>query len=319
MEKLSKNKKVIVILGPTASGKTSLAVKLAQKYNGEIVSADSRQVYRGMDIGTGKDLSEFSFKGENGRIVNIPHHLIDVCDPMERFDIVRWNKEVGVAIDDILKRGKVPIVVGGTGMYIQSLVDNYDFSKVRENKKEREILEKKDKNDLLGVLKKIKPEIIDELDNNDLGNKRRLIRYIEILREDKGFSVKKSVKKDSKYDFLLLGLFTNREDINKKIQKRLLDRVEKEGMIEEIKNLHEGGVSWKRLEEFGLEYKHISWYLNDRMEYDDMLEKLNIAIRQFAKRQMTWFKRWEKQGAKINWVSNINDSSRLIDDFLNLD
>jgi len=316
MEKSSNKNKVIVILGPTSSGKTSLAVKLAYKYKGEIVSADSRQVYRGMDVGTGKDLSEFSFKTDNGEKIDIPYHLIDVCDPMEKFDIVRWNREAKITIDEILKKRKTPIVVGGTGLYIQSLVDNYDFSKVRENKKGREVLEKKSKEELLSILKDLKKEFVEELDSNDFGNKRRLIRYVEILKEDKNFSINKSVKQDFKYDFLLLGLFTSREDVNRKIEKRLLDRIEQEGMINEVKSLHKSGVSWKRFEELGLEYKHISRYLNGKMEYEEMLEKLNIAIRQFAKRQMTWFRRWERQGVKIEWVQNEEDAGKIIENFL---
>ncbi len=309
----SKKNKVIVILGPTSSGKTSMAVKLAHIFGGEIVSADSRQVYKGMDIGTGKDLSELSFE-EEGNIVNIPYHLIDIVKPNEDFDIVKWNKMAKLAIDDIIKRNKIPIVVGGTGLYIQSLVDNYDFSETKPDRKERKILEEKSLEELLLILKKIKVAMVDELDENDMGNKRRLIRYIEILKDDKDFSIKKSTKESGKYNFLILGLSAPREDLNKRIYDRLIGRLE-EGMIEEVKSLHESGVSWKRFEDLGLEYRHISWYLNDKMNYNEMLEKLFIAIRQFAKRQMTWFRRWEGQGKEIKWVENIDDANKLIKNF----
>ena len=312
-----KNNKVIVILGPTSSGKTSFAVNLAHKFGGEIVSADSRQVYRRMDVGTGKDLSEYSFKDVNGLKVNIPYHLIDVVEPNEEFDIVKWNKIAKIAIDDILKRGKLPIVVGGTGLYIQSLVDNYDFSEVKPDKEYREELEEKSEKELQNILKKIKPEIIEDLDDNDFGNKRRLIRYIEILKDNKNFSIKNSLKNDKKYNYLLFGLTLPREEINKKIHDRLLHRVEKEGLIDEVKKLHKvDGVSWKRFESLGLEYKHASWFLNGKIDYDEMIEKTFIAIRQFAKRQMTWFRRWEKQGADIRWINDGEVTDELIENFL---
>lgn len=310
------NNKVVVILGPTSGGKTSLAVQLAYKFEGEIVSADSRQVYRGMDIGTGKDLSEFSFKDKEGVDVSIPYHLIDIVDPKDDFDVVAWNKKAKIAIDDILKRGKLPIVAGGTGLYLQSLVDNYDFSEIKPDRKEREELEKKDTEELIQILKKIKPEIAEELDDNDIGNKRRLIRYIEILKNNKDFSLKNSLKKENNYDFLLLGVTFPREILNQRIYKRLINRIEKEGMIDEVKKLHKDGLSWNKLGSFGLEYKHVSLYLNDKLLYMELIEKLFIAIRQFAKRQMTWFRRWERQDQHINWINDIGQAQKLIEKFL---
>ena len=315
MLKVEDNKGV-VILGPTSSGKTSLAVKLAYKYGGEIISADSRQVYRGMDIGTGKDLGDFSFKGGNGDDINIPYHLIDVVDPNEEFDVVQWNKMAKLAIDDILKRGKLPIVVGGTGLYLQSLVDNYNFSEDKPDKRERNLLEAKSIEDLISILKNLKPGVEDELDENDFGNKRRLIRYIQVLQNDKNFSIKKSLNTKNKYNFLLLGLTFPREVLRERIYKRLIQRIEKEGMLEEVRRLHDGGVSWERLESFGLEYKHLSWYLNNKIKYEEMVDKLNTAIRQFAKRQMTWFRRWERQGRGIKWINDIEEASGEIDGFL---
>ncbi len=304
--------KVVVILGPTSAGKTSLAVKLAHKFEGEIVSADSRQVYRGMDIGTGKDLSEFGFKDEKGNNIKIPYHLIDIVDPIDDFDVVSWNKKAKIAIDDIIKRGKIPIVVGGTGLYLQSLVDNYDFSETKPDKKGREELEKKETGDLIAILKKLKPEIVDELDDNDRGNKRRLIRYIEILKNNKDFSLKDSLKKENKYDFLLLGLTFPREVLNQRIHERLINRIEKEKMIDEVKSLHENGLSWNRMEAFGLEYKFVSRYLKGELLYMELIEKLSIAIRQFAKRQMTWFRRWEKQGQKIYWIDKFSEAEDIV-------
>jgi tRNA dimethylallyltransferase len=195
---------------------------------------------------------------------------------------------------------------------LQSLVDNYDFSETKPDKEERSLLEKKSIKDLIFILKNIKPGIEDELDENDLGNKRRLIRYIQILKNNKDFSIKKSLNSKNKYNFLLLGLTFPREVLNERIYKRLIQRIEKEGMIDEVKKLHENGVSWERMESFGLEYKHLSWYLNDKIFYVEMVEKLNIAIRQFAKRQMSWFRRWEKQGREIKWVDNTGEANNEI-------
>ena len=308
-----KNKnKIIVVLGTTASGKTKLGVDLARKFNGEIISADSRQVYRGMDVGTGKDLDEYK---------NIPYHLIDVVNPNTKFSLAKYQKLAFQAIEDILKRGKTPIIVGGTGLYLQAVVDNYNLSGARPDKELREKLEGKSAGELFLELKKINSKFAERLNESERKNRRRLIRYIEIM-QDKG-AEKKGVSHPigcetpkAKYDFLLLGLTWPRETLKERIYKRLMERLENENMVGEVKELHKDGVSWKRLESFGLEYKYISLYLQGKLDYEEMVEKLNIAIRQFAKKQMTWFRRWEKQGRKINWVKDGEEAEKLVREFL---
>jgi len=305
-----KNKnKIIVVLGTTASGKTKLGVDLARKFNGEIISADSRQVYRGMDVGTGKDLDEYK---------NIPYHLIDVVNPNTKFSLAKYQKLAFGAIDDILKRGKTPIIVGGTGLYLQAVVDNYNLSGARPDKELREKLEEKSAGELFLELKKINSKFAERLNESEKKNKRRLIRYIEIMQNRGkegianpiGFSIPKN------YDFLLLGLTWPKEVLKERIYKRLMERLEKENMVGEVKKLHKDGVSWKRLESFGLEYKYISLYLQGKLDYEEMAEKLNIAIRQFTKKQMTWFRRWEKQRKKIYWVKDEKEAEKLVRKFL---
>ena len=300
---IKNDKKIIVILGPTASGKTKLAVELAEKFNGEIVSADSRQVYRGMDIGTGKDLAEYS----------VPYHLIDVVNPKLRFDLAQYQKLAFAAIDDILGRGKLPILAGGSGLYLQAVIDNYKLSDAKKDLALRKKLEKLNAGELFKKLEKLSPNLAVKLNQSDKNNKRRLIRYLEILEQDKNF---KSRKGQKKYEALLIGLSYSGEILKQRIFKRLMDRLKEQNMIGEVENLRAKGLSWKRLEEFGLEYKFISLYLQGKLQYEEMVEKLNLAIFQFAKRQLTWFKRWEKQGVKINWLKDFKKIEKLTKEFL---
>jgi tRNA dimethylallyltransferase len=308
---MSISNKIIVILGPTASGKTKLGVDLARKFNGEIISADSRQVYRGMDVGTGKDLKEYG---------DVKYHLIDIVSPNTKFSLAKYQKLAFEAINNILKRGKTPIIVGGTGLYLQAVVDNYNLNGAKPDKNLREELERKNVEELFSELEKINSKFANKLNDSEKKNKRRLIRYIEVMQNKggegitnpTGFPIPKN------YDFLLLGLTHSKEVLWERIYKRLVDRLEKENMIDEVKNLHAEGVSWKRLESFGLEYKFISLYLQEKMDYEEMLEKLNIASRQFAKRQMTWFRRWEKQRKKIYWVNSEKEAEKLIRKFKNI-
>jgi len=299
--------KVIVILGPTASGKTKLGVELAAKYDGEIISADSRQVYLGMDIGTGKDLGDFRFKIDDLKFIDIPYHLIDVVEPSEKFDVMKFVKLANEAIADILKRGKLPIVVGGTGFYLQSLVDGVDFSHSGGDEKLRKELEGLSKEELLEKLFKLKKNFAEKLNQSERSNKRRLIRYMEIAITEPEALDKKEGKRRSKYDFAIFGVKRPKEVLLERIKKRLKDRLENEGMIEEVSRLNNEGVSWRVLESFGLEYKYIALYLQEKISYEEMVERLNIAIRQYSKRQMTWFRRWEKMGAEIKWVESINE------------
>ncbi|MFA6106992.1 MAG: tRNA (adenosine(37)-N6)-dimethylallyltransferase MiaA [Patescibacteria group bacterium] len=310
--------KIIVILGPTSSGKTGLAVRLAHKFNGEIISADSRQVYRGMDIGTGKDLGEYAIKKRGGKI-KIPYHLIDVADPKKYFDLARYQKLAQKAIEDILKRGKLPIIAGGTGLYLQALVDGYCLPPAKPDRKLRMALENKTAEELFIMLKKLNPKFAAKINQSDRKNKRRLTRYVEVAKmpkisERNGQSPEALPEK--KYDFLILGIKTPKEILDQRIEKRLFDRLEKEGMVAEVERLREEGISWKRLLNFGLEYKHIALYLQEKLEYDEMTEKLLMAIKKYARKQMTWYRRWERQGKKINWVGDYEDARKLAGKFL---
>ncbi|OIO52338.1 MAG: hypothetical protein AUJ11_00695, partial [Parcubacteria group bacterium CG1_02_44_65] len=298
------------------------------KFNGEIVSADSRQVYRGMDIGTGKDLKDYrleipnpndqlpnKFKIQNSKlkIIEIPYHLIDVANPKEQFDLAQYQKMAFRAIDDILKRGKLPILAGGSGLYLQAVVENYKLSEAKKDLALRKKLEKLSAAELFNKLKKLVPKMAVKLNQSDKNNKRRLIRYLEIVGQDHNF---KSRAGKRKYNALIIGVNFSRDILKQRIFKRLLERLKEQNMIGEVERLHEQGLSWKRLEDFGLEYKFVSLYLEGELQYEEMVEKLNLAIYQFAKRQMTWFKRWEKQGANINWVKDNKKIEKLVKDYL---
>jgi len=296
MEKELK-KKLIVILGQTASGKSDLSIKLAKKFNAEIVSADSRQVYKGMNIGTGK-ISKKEMEG-------IPHHLLDVASPKRKFSVAQYKKLALKAIYSIHKKDKIPFLVGGTGFYIQSIVEGIIIPEVKPNWKLREKLEDKDVQELFKILEKIDLKRSKTVERK---NKRRLIRAIEIA-ETIGKSPE--LKKKPEFNVLILGIKKQTQDLNQLIRKRLLKRF-KQGMVAEIKKLHKNRVSWKRLEEFGLEYRFIAQYLQEKIEYNEMVEKLQKEIEHFAKRQMTWFKR----DKKIQWITNHKQAEKLLKNFL---
>lgn len=303
----TKRPKVLVILGPTASGKTALAVQLAALFNGEIVSADSRQVYRGLDIGTGKDLKEYHFGQKN-----IPYHLIDVADPMEEFNIAKYQKLALKAINDISSKGKLPIIVGGSGLYLQALVDGYALVPGKPDLKRRAELEKMTTQELYAMLLKLKPDFAVSLNNSDKNNQRRLVRYLEIAESG---DHQKPSKKKLPYDFLVIGLQIDDDKMREKIKKRIVDRLNHEDMIGEVEHLLEKGVSMAWLNSLGLEYRHIAWYLQDKLDYEEMITRLSLATYRFAKRQKTWFRRWEKQGRKITWVGGfdrIKETSSLV-------
>jgi len=301
----NKKPKILVILGPTASGKTSLAVKLAKEFNGEIISADSRQVFRGMDIGTGKDLGEYS---------DVPYHLIDVVNPEEEFNLLKYQKLANKAIKDILSRGKLPIIAGGTGLYLQAIVDGYQLDRNIPDPKRRAELTAMSVSQLYQLLEKEKPEFAASINNSDRNNPRRLIRYVEIM--ESGETPKTISKKTIPYDFLLLGLQQDDEIMRARIMKRIKDRLDNEDMVGEVERLINEGVPLARLNSFGLEYRHIAWYLEDKLDYDEMVERLGIATYRFAKRQKTWFKRWQKQGRVINWISDLAEAKKIIKNFL---
>lgn len=274
--------KLIVILGPTASGKSGLAIRLAKAINGEVISADSRQVYKGMDIGSGKVT-----KKEMGRV---PHHLLDLVSPKKVFTVAQFQKLGQEKINEIVERGNVPIICGGTGFYIQALVDSVVFPDVSPNQKLRATLEKKTTEQLAEMLRKIDRRRYSEIDTN---NRLRLIRAIEIT---KVLGKVPRVTKKVLYNPLFIGINPDPETLKKNINQRLKARF-KQGMIKEIEGLHRSGVSWKRLENFGLEYHNIALFLQKKLGKTEMVEKLETEINQFAKRQMTWF----KKDKRIRW------------------
>lgn len=293
------NYKLITILGPTSSGKSDLAVALAKKLNGEVISADSRQVYKGMDLGSGK-ITKKEMRG-------IPHYLLDVASPKRKFTVVQYRKLALKAIKKILKDGKISILCGGTGFYIQSVVDGISIPAVKADWKLRKSFEKLTVEELFKKLKKLDRRRSKTIDKN---NKRRLIRALEIiLKTNKAVPLLK--KEPLPYPVLMLGIKKEKKELRKLIRKRLLKRL-KQGMIEEIKKLNNSGVSWKRLEEFGLEYRYIAKYLQKKLNYDEMIEKLQKETEHFASRQMTW---WKKD-KRINWIKNKKEAEALVKKFL---
>ena len=293
MIKVIKNKpKIIVILGQTATGKSDLAVKIAKKIGGEIISADSRQVYKGLDLGTGK-ITKKEMQG-------VLHHLLDVANPKKRFSVAQYKKLADKKIKEIIKRGKVPIICGGTGFYIDAVVKNITFPEVPPNEKLRKVLNKKTAQELFEMLKKLDKTRANNIDKN---NKVRLIRAIEIAQKlDKvpklqGATNSAMAEFVAPYEFIKIGLFLPTDILKKKIEKRLLARI-KIGMIKEIEKLHRQGLSWKRMEELGLEYRYTALYLQKKITKQEMIEKLNFEIYKYAKRQMTYFKR----DKEIKWI-----------------
>lgn len=297
MSSIQKTPKILVVLGPTASGKSALAVKLAKRYNGEIISADSRQVYRGMDIGTGK----ITKKEMDGT----PHYLLDVASPKQKFTVTRYQKLAGKAIKDILKRGKLPIICGGTGLYIDALLYGWKLPEVKPNWKLRSELDKKSTEQLFDQLKKLDPKRAAGIDGR---NRRRLVRALEIVIATGESSHSNILQKAGilKYDTLKIGLKLPDEELKKRIKKRLQARI-KRGMVREVEKLHAQGLSWNRLDSLGLEYRWISKYLRGEITKLEMIEKLDTEIWRYAKRQMTWFKR----DKNIKWISSVREADPI--------
>lgn len=324
-----KTRKLIVILGPTASGKSELAITIAKRlpaqagYNGEIISADSRQVYKGMDIGTGKipilyyppaggestkSRTPKERSGSGGPMFyrKIRHHLLDVISPKQTFSVATYQKLARKALQDIWKRGKIPIICGGTGFYIQSIVDGLVLPEVKPNPLLRKKLVKKTTNELFTMLKKKDSARAKTIDSK---NRVRLIRAIEIT-EVLG-KVPKLKKQKINADVLVLGITKEKTKLEKLISKRLIRRVEKEEMLQEIARLHKNGVSWKKLESFGLEYRYGALLLQNKISRDDFMKQLAHAINQYAKRQMMWFKR----DKRVHWVKNEKEAIGLTKQF----
>ncbi len=274
-----KESKIIVVCGPTATGKSDYAVELSKKVGGEIISADSRQVYKGLDIGSGK-ITKKEMKG-------VPHHLLDVASPKRVFTVTQYKKLADKAIKNILKRGKTPIICGGTGFYIDAVIYNQNFPEVKPNKTLRKQLSSLSPSELFEKLQILDPDRALDIDSK---NSVRLIRAIEIAIALG--SVPKTQRKQ-KYDVEWIYLDFPDEVLKKRIHDRLLKRV-KTGMLKEVKGLHDQGISWKRLEALGLEYRYLALYLQDKISKDEMLTQLEFAIWHYAKRQRTWFKKYAK-------------------------
>ena len=323
--------RLITILGPTASGKTPLAVALARRVDGEILSADSRQVYRRMDIGTGKDLSDYA-AGVDGKTVNhsgggesvnhsggVGYHLIDICEPGTKYNLFQYQQDFARAYEDIVSRGKQPILCGGTGLYIEAVLKGYQLSPVPQNPALRQQLEGKSLEELTQMLRELKARNGSHMHNTtDVDTAQRAIRAIEIematlpqplpVREGSGYSQgQQSIYSPPSQggaggeSSLIFGVSIPRDLRREKITKRLKARLE-EGMVDEVKGLLAEGIPAEDLIYYGLEYKYLTEYVIGRLSYDEMFRQLEIAIHQFAKRQMTWFRGMERRGFTIHWI-----------------
>ena len=280
----------ITIIGVTASGKTSLAVKLAYETGGEIISADSRQIYRRMDLGTGKDISEYTCNGKQ-----IPYHLIDICEPGYKYNLYQYKRDFTNALKDIQSRGKLPIICGGTGLYVETVLKGYAMPEVPENKELRDSLADKTLEELTAILSQYKT-----LHNTtDVDSCKRAIRAIEIAEYYK--TLPQPELEDIPLDTLLVAIDIDRETRRANISKRLHQRLE-DGMVAEVESLLNEGIAPEDLIYYGLEYKYLTEYVIGKTTYEQMVSGLEIAIHQFAKRQMTWFRGMERRGFKINWI-----------------
>ncbi len=293
---------MLAVVGPTACGKTSLAVDLALSIDdAEIISADSRQVYRGMDIGTGKDLAEYTRGG-----VTVPSHLLDIVDAGEKYNLFEFQHDFLKAYEDIKARGAFPVMCGGSGLYVESVLRGYRLLPVPENPALRASLEEKSLEELTAILAGYK-----SLHNNtDTDSKKRAIRAIEI--EEYYLNCPVEERSFPQINALVVGVSVDREVRRERISRRLRERL-KEGMVEEVRALLDNGLDPEQLIYYGLEYKYLTLYLTGAMGYDDMVRGLEIAIHQFAKRQMTWFRGMEKRGVDIKWVDASLERGQLVE------
>lgn len=283
---------LVVVLGPTASGKTRLAVDLARRFMGEIISADSRQVFRGMDIGTGKDLAEYG---------PVKHHLIDIVEAGEEFSLFEFLCHFNVCCVDILKRGHLPILCGGTALYLDAVLRDYKLVRVPQDPELRQKLAGMSQGELVAELSRLKP---DQHNRTDLLERERTIRAIEIAMqragEDEDQPMSKGLHK------IVIGVRRGKQSLRESITNRLSERLEA-GMVEEVRRLNEAGVSWERLDYYGLEYRYIGRYLKGELGLQEMFCRLESAIHDFAKRQGNWYRRMERQGVHINWIDGDGD------------
>ena len=283
--------KMITILGPTASGKTPVAARLAEQIGGEVISADSRQVYRRMDIGTGKDLEDYG---------SVKYHLIDICEPGTKYNLFEYQQDFYDAYNNIIGRGKVPILCGGTGLYIEAVLKGYKLSPVPQNQELRDSLEGKTLDELTEMLTALKAQNGSNMHNTtDVDSCQRAIRAIEIETYNLEHPV--PLRELPPVESVIIGIQIDRELRREKITRRLKARLDN-GMIEEVRALLDEGIKADDLIYYGLEYKFVTEYLTGQLSYDEMFQRLEIAIHQFAKRQMTWFRGMERRGFKIHWI-----------------
>ena len=305
------NQKMITILGPTASGKTSVAAALALRTGGEIISADSRQVYRRMDIGTGKDLADYTI-GD----VHIPYHLIDIAEPGTKYNLFQYQQDFHTAYNDIRSRGKLPILCGGTGLYIEAVLGGYSLSPVPQNPQLRESLEGKSLDELTQMLVELKQKNGSNMHNRtDVDTAQRAIRAIEI--ETYNLEHPTPERQMPPVDSLVIGINIDRELRREKITRRLKARLE-EGMCDEIRSLIDGGVNPDDLIYYGLEYKFVTEYVVGKTSYEEMFRQLEIAIQQFAKRQMTWLRGMERRGYTIHWIDAAQSMDEKVEAIMSL-
>ena len=293
---------MLAVVGPTACGKTSLAVDVALAVDGaEIISADSRQVYRGMDIGTGKDIAEYTRDG-----VTVPTHLLDIVDAGEKYNLFEFQRDFLTSYEDIRSRGAFPVMCGGSGLYVESVLRGYRLLPVPENPELRARLEEKSLEELTAILAGYK-----SLHNNtDTDSKKRAIRAIEI--EEYYLTCPVEERSFPQVNALVVGVSVDREVRRERISRRLRERL-KEGMVDEVRSLLDSGITPDQLIYYGLEYKYITLYLTGAMKYDEMVLGLEIAIHQFAKRQMTWFRGMEKRGVDIKWIDASQERAQLVE------
>jgi len=298
---------LITILGPTATGKTSLAAHLAARINGEVISGDSRQVYKGMDIGTGKDLIDYVVDGKE-----IPAHLVDIEEPGKHYNVYRFQKDFGDAYNDIISRDKFPVLCGGSGLYLEAVLKDYKLIHVPPNRELRNELEGKSLEELTEILKNLKPNLHNL---TDVETDRRAIRAIEIeiyyRDHPQGDTDLPAINS------LNIGVKVDREVRRNRISIRLRQRIE-EGMVDEVKRLLESGVTPEQLIYYGLEYKYLTLYITGKISYVEMVEKLEIAIHQFAKRQMTWFRGMQKRGTPIYWIDGLLPMEVKVEEIMKL-
>ena len=294
----------IIILGPTAVGKTAIGVALARAFNGEIISADSRQTYRHLDIGSGKDLADYAASEEGAAV---PYHLIDITELPAEYNVYNYQQDFYKAFKDITERGKLPVVVGGTGMYIDAIVRDYQLVILPENKKLHEELEATPLEVLADQLIKLQPDLHTKC---DLLEKDRVIKALEIIEAKKQGVDSTSVQRPDIRPFII-GTTLPRPQLWENISIRLRERLDG-GMIEEVQSIHDSGISWERLEKLGLEYRFCSQFLQGQIaSKEDLYEGLFVAIRQFAKRQETWFRMMEKKGVEIHWLDAGSKEERI--------